>query len=54
MLLGALVFFTSQPPFTGAWATKAVPDEILASVLQKTSKLGPKYITSAGDLYTQL
>lgn len=53
MLLGTLVFFTSEPPFTGAQATKAVPAEILASMLQKTSKLGPKYTTSAGDLYTQ-
>lgn len=48
MLLGTLVFFT----FTGA--TKAVPAEILASVLQKISKLVPKYITSVGDLYEQL
>lgn len=54
MLLGTLVFFTSQPPFTGAQATKAVPAEVLASMLQKTSKPVPKYITSVGDLYEQL
>lgn len=31
MLLGTLIFFTSQPPFTGAQPTKAVPELLNAS-----------------------